>query len=81
MFYWSHLLLKRAATKLLIVDLKKKEINKILSNIFIQLTNAVLTSQRHKIESSGFLTIDVLYKKKKKKKKKKHVKAAMEKTK
>lgn len=33
-----------------------------------QLTNAVLVSQRHKIESSGFLTIDVLYKKKKKKK-------------
>lgn len=28
-----------------------------------QLTNAVLIIQRHKIESSGFLTIDVLYKK------------------
>lgn len=28
--------------------------------ILIQLTNAVLMSQRHKIESSGFLTIDVL---------------------
>lgn len=51
---------KKAATKLLIVNKK----NKILTIVVIsQLTNAVFISQRHKIESSGFLTIDVLYKK------------------
>ena len=52
---------------------KHKKLN--MSNVFMtfnviniilsQLTNAVLMSQRHKIESSGFLTIDVLCKEKK----------------
>lgn len=38
-----------------------------MTNVILsQLTNAGLISQRHKIESSGFLTIDVLYKKRRK---------------
>lgn len=52
---------KKAATKLLIVNKKKKNIDHCYT--VSQLTNAVFISQRHKIESSGFLTIDVLYKK------------------
>ena len=45
---------------------KKKACQMLTYVILNQLTIAVLISQRHKIESSGFFTIDVLYKNRRK---------------
>lgn len=44
----------------MISDNKVVESSRVILLLYSQLTNAVRMSQRHKIESSCFLTIDVL---------------------